>query len=269
MNYSLLAWLMLFYVYCFFGWVFECTVVSVEKRKPINRGFLRGPMLPIYGFGAIIMLHTALPLAGRPVAIFFAGMVTATAFEYVVGVGMESIFKVKYWDYSTHRFQFQGRICLTSSLAWGGLSVLMIYVLHPPIAYLLQEFAPLPLIFTASILSTYFLIDVASSVNTALNFTKLLEELHTMRQDVHDLREQLSTVVAEKLDIPTTAIQESREHLRAARAQLHHTIGEAEKQITEKIHSMERGGKGLVRGNPTLHSARFTEALLEIRERLK
>ena len=82
-----------------FGWVFETTVVSVQQRRFVNRGFLDGPMLPIYGFGASIMLHVALPLYDRPVALFFAGMVVATAFEYVVGVLMETIFKVKYWDY--------------------------------------------------------------------------------------------------------------------------------------------------------------------------
>ena len=109
-DYSAAQWLLIFYIYCFCGWVFESAVVSVQQKRPVNRGFLRGPMLPIYGFGATIMLHVSLPLAGHPVQIYFAGMVVATAFEYVVGVVMEAIFKVKYWDYSEHRFQFQGRI---------------------------------------------------------------------------------------------------------------------------------------------------------------
>lgn len=71
----------------------DCGIGGAEAL--VNRGFLRGPMLPIYGFGATIMLHVSLPLAGHPVQIYFAGLVVATAFEYVVGVLMERIFKVK------------------------------------------------------------------------------------------------------------------------------------------------------------------------------
>ena len=105
-DYSAWQWLLVFYLYCFLGWCFESTVVSVQQRHFVNRGFLRGPMLPIYGFGATILLHVSLPLYDKPVALFLASMAAATIFEYIVGVIMEKLFKVKYWDYSTHRFQF-------------------------------------------------------------------------------------------------------------------------------------------------------------------
>lgn len=279
-DYSLPAWLMIFYIYCFSGWIFECTVVSVQQKKPINRGFLRGPMLPIYGFGATIMLHVALPLAGRPAAIFFAGMVVATAFEYVVGALMEAIFKMKCWDYSTHRFQFQGRICLQSSVAWGVLSVALVYVLHPPIAYLLAEFNTLPLLFTVLVLSVYFLTDAVASIKTALDFAKLLEELDMMRQSVGEMRAQLAEAAAEKRIQLTEAAQGGRERLsdaaeqltasaESAKLQLRFAIAEAEEQIAAKIHNMARSRKGMVRGNPSLRSARFAETLRMIKERLK
>ena len=77
------------------GWCFESTVVSVGQRRLVNRGFLRGPMLPIYGFGAVILLHVSLPLKQHPVWLYLASMIAATVFEYIVGVVMEKIFKVK------------------------------------------------------------------------------------------------------------------------------------------------------------------------------
>ena len=117
--YSAAQWMLLFYFYCVVGWCFESTVVSFGERRFVNRGFLHGPMLPLYGTGAILLILVSIPLRGRsPVVLFLAGMIAATALEYVTGVVMEAIFGVKYWDYSTHRFQFQGRICLQSSLAW-------------------------------------------------------------------------------------------------------------------------------------------------------
>lgn len=282
-DYSAAQWLLIFYIYCFCGWVFESAVVSVQQKRPVNRGFLRGPMLPIYGFGATIMLHVSLPLAGHPVQIYFAGMVVATAFEYVVGVVMEAIFKVKYWDYSEHRFQFQGRICLQSSLAWGMLSVLLVYVLHPPVEYLLEQFNLLPLVFTASVLSVYFLTDVAASVKTALDFAKLLEELDTMRANVDAMREQFAAAAWQKRAELTAAAQEAREQLadaaqegrdrltasaENARLQMYLAIQDAEDQITDKIKNMKLSRKWMVRGNPGLRSARFDKTLREVKDRL-
>ena len=79
-NYSFLQWIFIFYAYCFLGWCFESAVVSVEQRRLVNRGFLRGPMLPIYGCGAVLLLHVSLPLYDRPVELFFASMLAATVF---------------------------------------------------------------------------------------------------------------------------------------------------------------------------------------------
>ena len=293
-NYSIAQWLLVFYIYCFLGWIFESVVVSVQQKRLVNRGFLRGPMLPIYGFGATIMLHVALPLAGHPVQIYFAGLVVATAFEYVVGVLMESIFKVKYWDYSEHRFQFQGRICLQSSLAWGVLSVLLMYVLHPPVEWLLEEYGTVPLVFTVGVLSVYFLTDVTASVKTALDFASLLKELDAMRANVDQMREQFAAAAWEKRAELTAAAQEQRDRLATvaeegreklaeaageyrerstaaaenARLQMYLAIQEAEDQITEKIKNMKRSRKWMVRGNPGLRSRQFDRTLREVKDRL-
>ncbi len=70
-SYSAPQWLLVFFLYCVLGWCFETTVVSVKQRHFVNRGFLRGPMLPIYGFGAVLLLHVSLPLYDRPAALFF------------------------------------------------------------------------------------------------------------------------------------------------------------------------------------------------------
>lgn len=293
-NYSIAQWLLVFYIYCFLGWIFESVVVSVQQKRLVNRGFLRGPMLPIYGFGATIMLHVALPLAGHPVQIYFAGLVVATAFEYVVGVLMEAIFKVKYWDYSEHRFQFQGRICLQSSLAWGALSVLLRYVLHPPVEWLLEEYGTVPLVFTVAVLSVYFLTDVTASVKTALDFASLLKELDAMRANVDQMREQFAAAAWEKRAELTAAAQEQRDRLATAaeegreklaeaageyrerstaaaenaRLQMYLAIQEAEDQITEKIKNMKRSRKWMVRGNPGLRSRQFDRTLREVKDRL-
>ena len=191
-DYSAWQWVLVFYLYCFLGWCFESTVVSVQQRHFVNRGFLRGPMLPIYGFGATILLHVSLPLYNKPVALFIASMLAATVFEYVVGVIMEKLFKVKYWDYSDHRFQFQGRICLQSSLCWGFLGLILARVIHPPVEWIVAGLPFAALVVVDVLLTAAFAGDVAVSVRTALDLAKLLEELDELRAQGAELRHELS-----------------------------------------------------------------------------
>jgi len=135
-HYTAIQWLFFFYFYCFFGWCFESTYVSIKSRKLVNRGFMRGPFLPLYGSGAIMMLVVSMPFQDNLVLVYIAGCIGATVLEYVTGVTMEALFKVRYWDYSKNKFNFQGHICLGSSLAWGGLTILMTEFIHKPIEHL-------------------------------------------------------------------------------------------------------------------------------------
>lgn len=209
-DYSAWQWILVFFLYCFLGWCFESTVVSVQQRHFVNRGFLRGPMLPIYGFGATILLHVSLPLYNRPVALFFASMAAATAFEYVVGVIMEKLFKVKYWDYSEHRFQFQGRICLQSSLCWGFLGLILARVIHPPVEWIVAGLPFAALVIVDILLTAAFASDVAVSVRTALDLARLLEELDELRAQGAELRQQLSESALVRLTNLSYRVDEAR-----------------------------------------------------------
>ena len=209
-EYSLWQWVLVFYLYCFLGWCFESTVVSVQQRHFVNRGFLRGPMLPIYGFGATILLHVSLPLYDKPVALFLASMVAATVFEYIVGVIMEKLFKVKYWDYSTHRFQFQGRICLQSSLCWGFLGLILARVIHPPVEWIVVGLPFAALVIVDILLTAGFASDVVVSVRTALDLAKLLEELDELREQGAALRRELSETALVHLTNLSYRVDEAR-----------------------------------------------------------
>lgn len=272
-DYSFIQWLLIFYIYAFAGWIFECCVVSIQQKHPVNRGFLRGPMLPIYGFGAIIMIYTALPLNGNPIKVYFAGLVVATIFEYVVGVLMEAIFHVKYWDYSEHRFQFQGRICLQSSLAWGVLSVLLIFVFQPPINSLLEQFTTIPLLFTVIILSVYFVTDVVASVKTAFDLSKSLAELDKMRIEVRRMRKVLADQAEQKRDELSTFVHQGRSQLSDSAEQgieqLKKAIALAEQKIDKTVEQMHFLRKSMIKGNPTLKSTKFDETLQYLRKRLR
>ena len=108
--YSAGQWVLLFFFYCFLGWVWESCYVSACRRQWVNRGFLHGPLLPIYGSGAILILFVTLPAQDHLWLVWLLGMIAATALEYVTGDVMERLFKVRYWDYSKKRFNLNGHI---------------------------------------------------------------------------------------------------------------------------------------------------------------
>ena len=124
-TYTWYQWLTFFYLYCFLGWIFESSYVSILQRRPVNRGFLRIPLLPLYGSGAVMMLWVSLPFQDNLILTYLSGVVGATALEYLTGLAMESLFKIRYWDYSHKKYNVHGYICLESSLFWGILTILM------------------------------------------------------------------------------------------------------------------------------------------------
>ena len=194
--YTLSQWLLFFFFYCFCGWVWECCYVSVRKRRWVNRGFLRGPLLPIYGFGAVIILLATIPVRDDPILIFLLGMLAATALEYVTGAAMEALFKVRYWDYSQKPFNLNGHICLACSLAWGAFSILLVQFLHPPVEKLvlrLPAFLADPLALLLTIAAT---VDAVRSFQAAMDLRRLLTALTEENEDLRRLARRVEVISA-------------------------------------------------------------------------
>lgn len=196
MFYAQSQWLLFFFIYCFLGWVWESCYVSVRKREWINRGFLHGPILPIYGFGAIIILWLTLPVRNSIAPIYLLGMLGATLLEYVTGAVMERLFHVRYWDYSNYKFNINGYICLFSSLGWGAFSVLLVKVLHPPIERVVLQI-PIYLADPVSLICVIvFMVDTTRSVQSAFDLKDLLAKLTESSHTLSSVETGLETVVA-------------------------------------------------------------------------
>ena len=99
-------------IYSFLGWVLESVSKTISQRKWVNSGFLKGPLCPIYGFGAIIMVLCLSFLKENIVILFIAAFIVLSVWEYIVGFFLEKVFKTKYWDYSNIKFNIHGRVCL-------------------------------------------------------------------------------------------------------------------------------------------------------------
>ena len=189
-------WVLLFFFYCFCGWVWESCYVSARQRRWVNRGFLHGPLLPIYGSGAVIILLATIPVAEDLRLVWLFGMIAATALEYATGAAMERIFKVRYWDYSGQRFNLNGHICLSSSIAWGFFSILMVRFIHPPIARLLTRVPALLVDPLAHGLTIAFTVDAVRSVQSALDLRDMLARLTEENAELRRMARRLEITAA-------------------------------------------------------------------------
>lgn len=112
-----------FFIYSFCGWVMECIVIRIQLGHWENRGFARLPFCVIYGFGVFIAYHIFAPIEHNYIAIYFAGCICATLFEYLTAQLMLKLFGSVWWNYDHKRFNYKGILCLESTLAWGVLAL--------------------------------------------------------------------------------------------------------------------------------------------------
>ena len=213
-RYTAVQWAFFFFFYCFFGWCFESAYVSLCKRKFVNRGFIRGPFLPLYGSGAVMMLLVSAPVKDSLVLVFLAGCVGATALEYVTGVVMEALFKVRYWDYSNQRFQFQGQICLSSTLCWGALTVFLSRYLHPAVEWLAFLIPPALMAGLVTVVLVWFSVDFAFSFQAAMDLRDILVRAEQAKKELERMQKRLDVLIAvagEELDSRREAFAEKKE----------------------------------------------------------
>ena len=215
-SYTWLQWLLFFYLYCFLGWVWESCYVSAKKRHWVNRGFLHLPLLPIYGSGAIVVLFVSLPIRDNPVLVYFAGAAAATVLELVVGLAMEQLFKVKYWDYSNQKFNYKGVICLSSTLFWGVLSVFLMEVAQKQIERAVLSLSTPLLAAIVSVISAAFIYDTVISTKAALDLAKVLTSIEqakkAMAEELRNMEEKAAAYMDEAKENLEVRMDEAREN---------------------------------------------------------
>ena len=194
--YTFLQLAFFFLLYCFIGWIIESTYVSVVNKKFVNRGFMRGPVIPIYGCGAMLMLLVAQPFLKYPVAVFFVGLVSCTVLEYVTGYLMEKIFKVRYWDYSDFRFNINGYVCPGTSLSWGALTLVLNYLLHKPVAYFVLNVIAYPVLLAVTVIAgVIFIVDLTLSFKAAFDLRTFIIAFEKAKQELIGIKDKLNGMV--------------------------------------------------------------------------
>lgn len=274
-TYNIFQWVTFFFVYCFLGWCIESTIVSIKSKKLVNRGFLKIPLLPIYGAGAIIILFVCLPLKENILIVYLVGMVSATILEYLVGYSMEGIFKMKYWDYSSDKFNYKGRICLESSLFWGILSVLLVEFVHKYIEIKILSINENLLNFLVTFIFIIAIIDTIISAREAIDLNKVLQKIYPLKKEMENIKLEIEEILKigyeDFSEIKVRGSLEAKEVMSTTKERigiLKEKLFDITEGIKEEISKISAVKTRLIKNNPSAYSPQFNDALKEIKDRL-
>ena len=193
----------IFLVYCVLGWLLEVVYHIVTLGGFVNRGFLKGPYCPIYGFGMIFIVDLLHPYVDNPLLLFLASVVVTTLLELVVGAGLEIFLKKRWWDYSDEPLNFKGYICARFSLYWGVGALIAVKFIHPFVQWVYDETPPLIIKLVVVIVGTMMVIDFIATLADLLRLNKQLDKLEALRSKIEDL----SISIGEKMESDSKRLQ--------------------------------------------------------------
>lgn len=168
--------LFLFFIFCNIGWVIESSIESLYRRRFINRGFLNGPYIPIYGFGGMTILICCMPFQHNGFLVYIVGVLSCTALEFFVGWVMETIFQKQFWDYSMLKFTYKNRISLIPSLFWGLLSLFLVYVLFGPVDKLVSFVSEGFAVIYDAVFIVVMTVDIIISISRHIHYKEYLKK---------------------------------------------------------------------------------------------
>lgn len=269
-----------FFIYAFLGWCSEVAFVAVNTGELVNRGFLNGPVCPIYGVGMVLVLLCTRPLADNLFVLFAGGMLVTSALEFFTGWALKKLFHTSWWDYSDKPFNLGGYICLSFSLLWGLGVVGVVRLVHPMIEGLV---AAVPHRLGLGLMipfSLIFLADLVVTVRTIIGLNRDLGELDRVAEALHRGSDAMAIRLGSAAQLADEELDEGREKLDAAlgdgRAKLAARRAELEARrdlLRGQILDSRLFGKArLLRAFPEMkhlqHSERLTELQQRLRERL-
>lgn len=235
MIFSIQEIILLFFIYSFLGWCVEVAFVATTLGKVLNRGFLNGPVCPIYGCGMLLVLIVLHPVSDNIFLLFLGGMVICSAIELFGGWILDKLFHMRWWDYSDRPFNVGGYICLSFSIMWGLAVVFAVKLVHTPIMAVLQRI-PDTLQFVFIILfGIILIIDMVVTLKHLIGIRKNLGQLEWIAEQLHGVGDQLKDVVGNSAIGVTEKAEQGKEKLEEATVQTREKIVIAMEEGKEKL----------------------------------
>ncbi len=212
LPYPFLDSYMMFFIYSFIGWVIEVIYYGITEGKFINRGFLAGPLCPVYGLGFYAAIWFFEPYANNFMIIFFGMAAACTLVELIAGVILYHMFHMRWWDYSEYKLNFRGYICLRFTIYWGIAASLGIYVLHPIVKWIIAHIGFYVQIGILGFFTLVLIADLITTIVTIVGFKKKFEAISKMTDSVKDVSDKIGSSIYSAVDTIVTVSEPTRYH---------------------------------------------------------
>lgn len=244
-----------FFIYSFCGWCTEVAYAASKEKIFVNRGFLRGPICPVYGFGVVAVVTLLESYRSNIVILYIASVIVVTAIEWITGFILEKMFHNKWWDYSDMPLNLNGYVCLLFSLVWGVACVIIVKWIHP---FIKKGAAVLPkglgitliIIFGIAVFA-----DLYVTVTTILKLNRHLEKMEEIADELHKISEEIGENIYNDVVVAMERREEVTEELRKK----YYTLATA--NIKE--------GRRLLKAFPKMQSKWHRHALQDLQKYLK
>ena len=262
-----------FFVYGFLGWCTEVIFAAFKQHRFVNRGFLNGPICPIYGVGVTLVVACLEAFQSNLLLLYLSSVILITVLEGVTGWAMDKLFHNKWWDYSKLPLNIGGYVCLLFSLIWGVACVVIVYFIHPLIHQMLSWIPHIIGLVLIVILAAALIADVIVTSSAILKFNQYLERLKHITDELHEISDQIGEELYQNAMRVLDVQEESRQKLDDVKLEISEEI---RMQIVElKTRAQNLGEKvpkparRLVKAFPKLESRNYKTQLELFRQKLE
>ena len=208
-----------FLIYSCLGWCLEVIYAAVTTGNLINRGFLNGPVCPIYGFGMVIVLFALTPLSHSLLLLYLGGVILPSALELVGGWALYKLYHTRWWDYSDYPFNIGGYICLEFSLLWGVGTLIVMKLVHPIIANAVALIPPLVGLILMVLLYVLYAADTIATAFAASDLARDLDALEKVADSMHAVSDAMTELLGTNAMAMDQKMDESRLQFKLAAAE--------------------------------------------------
>lgn len=218
-GFSLYHILAYFLIYSCIGWCLEVIYAAATTGQLVNRGFLNGPVCPIYGFGMIIVLFALTPLQHSILLLYIGGVILPSALELVGGWALYKLYHTRWWDYSDYPFNIGGYICLEFSLLWGVGTLIVMKLVHPIIADAVAFIPPLVGLILMFLLYVLYAADTIATAFAASDLARDLDALENVADSMHAVSDAMTELLGTNAMAMDQKMDESRLQFKLAAAE--------------------------------------------------
>jgi len=254
-----------FIIYSFLGWICETIYCSIIDKQYVNRGFIKGPFCPIYGTGALIVVILLSPFSDNIIMLYLTAIIFTSILEYITGFLLETMFHLKWWDYSNYKFNIKGRVCLLNSTLFGILSVLTIEIINPTLVEFTKGVSINIVVWTCHILIVYFVADAAITVARVLQLSGKLKEMSTLFEEIREKSESYKGLLQQNLSRFDGIIGQDNEAIAHTMEQ----INKLKLKLENVILKNKSINKRIIKAFPNIKSLKYQYSLDKLKEEIK